>query len=161
MQGSTAVPHPPRNSKHPLTQLLECPPETSLELGQSARSLQFEEGECVFRQDETCAGLYLLVSGTFARRADRMGMHMLLSTGVPGELVELAAALGDKRHTYTLLAKTPGSALLLPMDALEKVFRQYQPLRMHLLEELAREVSRAYGAVWLLRMSKQRRARVG
>ncbi len=159
MQGMAAVPHPQHNSKHPLTQLLECPPETSQVLGESARSLQFDEGECVFRQDETCAGLYLLVSGSYARRADRMGMHMLLSTGAPGELVELAAALGDKRHTYTLVAKTTGSALLLPLVALENAFRQYPPLRMHLLEELAREVSRAYGAVWLLRMSKLRRAR--
>jgi hypothetical protein len=32
---------------------------------------------------------------------------------------------------------------------------------MRLLEELAREVSRAYGAVWMLRMSKMRRAKAG
>lgn len=160
MQASVVPPHQNHHgTTHPLTQLLECPPETSLLLGRSVRTLQFEEGDYVFRQDEPCAGLYLIVTGSYTRKVERMGMRMVLSTGSPGELVELAAALGDKRHTYTLMAKTAGSALILPIEALEKAFQQYPPLRMHLLEELAREVSRAYGAVWLLRMSKMRRAR--
>jgi CRP-like cAMP-binding protein len=34
--------------------------------------------------------------------------------------------------------------LMLPIDALKQVFEKYPPLRMRLLEELAREVSRAY-----------------
>jgi CRP-like cAMP-binding protein len=144
---------------HPLTQLLECPPETSLQLGQSIRTLQFEEGETIFRQDAPCAGLYLLVSGNFLRRIERLGTRLTLAPGSPGDLVELAATLGDKRHTYSLLARTRGSALLLPMETLDSAFTQYPPLRMHLLEELAREVSRAYSAVWLLRMSKMRRSR--
>jgi len=161
MQATVVPPHQNHGTTHPLTQLLECPPETSLQLGRSVRTLQFEEGDCVFNQDEACAGLYLIVSGGYIRKVERLGMRMVLSTGSPGELLELAAALGDKRHTYSLYAKTAGSALLLPMEALEKAFVQYPPLRMHLLEELAREVSRAYGAVWLLRMSKMRRARTG
>jgi CRP-like cAMP-binding protein len=33
---------------------------------------------------------------------------------------------------------------MLPIEALKKVFENYPPLRMRLLEELAREVSRAY-----------------
>jgi hypothetical protein len=33
---------------------------------------------------------------------------------------------------------------LLPIEALQQVFVNYPPLRMRLLEELAREVSRAY-----------------
>jgi CRP-like cAMP-binding protein len=145
---------------HPLTQLLECPPETSLQLGRSVRTLQFEEGDAIFRQDAPCAGLYLLVSGNFLRRVERMGTRLTLAPGSPGDLLELAATLGDKRHTYTLIARTRGTALLLPMENLESAFAQYPPLRMHLLEELAREVSRAYSAVWLLRMSKMRRTRV-
>ena len=162
MQATVVAPHQNHHgTMHPLTQLLECPPETSLQLGRSVRTLQFDEGSSVFNQDEPCAGLYLIVSGSYIRKVERMGMRMVLSTGMPGELVELAAALGDKHHTYSLIAKTSGSALLLPMDALEKAFLQYPPLRMHLLEELAREVSRAYGAVWLLRMSKMRRPRTG
>jgi CRP-like cAMP-binding protein len=144
---------------HPLTQLLECPPETSTQLGQSVRTLQFEEGDAIFRQDMPCDGLYLLVTGSYLRRVERLGLRITLAPGSPGDLVELAATLGDKRHTYTLLAKTQGTALLLPMVTLDSAFSQYPPLRMHLLEELAREVSRAYSAVWLLRMSKMRRSR--
>ena len=62
----------------------------------------------------------------------------------PGQLVELAAVLGDGRHTYTLTAQTAGSVLLLPIQALSQAFQEHPPLRMQLLEELAREVSRAY-----------------
>ncbi|MGA9670460.1 MAG: hypothetical protein WBQ94_14700, partial [Terracidiphilus sp.] len=61
-----------------------------------------------------------------------------------GDLVELGAALGDGPHTYTLSALTPGSLLLLPTEALNLAFQSYTPLRMQLLAELAREVSRGY-----------------
>ena len=71
---------------HPLTQLLECPPETSLQLGRSVRTLQFEEGDAIFRQDAPCAGLYLLVSGNFLRRVERMGTRLTLAPGSPGDL---------------------------------------------------------------------------
>ena len=74
-----------------------------------------------------------------------------------GDLVELAAALGDRIHTYTLLAQTPGSVLLLPIEALHQAFQSYPPLRMRLLEELAREVSRAYHLCTLTNLSRARR----
>jgi CRP-like cAMP-binding protein len=116
MQPSLVPPQQPKyQAALPLTQLLECPPEIAQLVGRSVRSLEFQESEAVFRQDAPCAGLYLLVSGSYVRRADRMGMRMMLSTASQGDLVELAAALGDKRHTYTLAARSPGSALLLPM----------------------------------------------
>jgi CRP-like cAMP-binding protein len=61
-----------------------------------------------------------------------------------GELLELAAVLGDGQHHFTLTAQTAASVLLLPMEAVSRAFQSYAPLRMKLLEELAREVSRAY-----------------
>ena len=69
---------------------------------------------------------------------------MALGNARTGDLVELAAVLGDGLHTYTLCAQTPSSMLMLPIQALKQVFEKYPPLRMRLLEELAREVSRAY-----------------
>jgi CRP-like cAMP-binding protein len=72
-------------------------------------------------------------------------------------LVELAATLGDGHHTYTLTAQTPGSVLLLPMEALSQAFQNYPPLRMQLLEELAREVSRAYNSCCQSRSTRSRR----
>jgi len=48
----------------------------------------------------------------------------------------------------------------LPMQALEQAFRLHPPLRMRLLEELAREVSRAYVACCATRTAGLRR-RVG
>ena len=70
--------------------------------------------------------------------------------------MELAAVLGDGRHTYTLTAQTQGSVLLLPMGALQQAFQQHPPLRMQLLEELAREVSRAYSACCVTRTTRPR-----
>ena len=84
-------------------------------------------------------------------------MRVTLGSARPGDLVELAAALGDGHHTYTLSAVTYGSLLLLPMDALRKSFEGYPPLRMRLLEELAREVSRAYITCCLTRVTPARR----
>jgi CRP-like cAMP-binding protein len=73
-----------------------------------------------------------------------------------GDLVELAATLGDSHHTFTLKALTPGTLLLLPIEALQRAFESYPPLRMRLLEELAREVSRAYIACCLNRRVQTR-----
>ncbi len=141
----------------PLTELLECPPETGNLLTGAAQCVNFAAGEPVFRQDADCKGLYLVVSGRFVRKAERLKMRLTLGSARSGDLVELAAALGGSRHTYTLNAVTPGTALLLPIDPLRQAFETYPPLRMRLLEELAREVSRAYGACCLNRSIPVRR----
>ena len=46
---------------------------------------------------------------------------------------------------------------MLPIDALHQAFESYPPLRMRLLEELAREVSRAYITCCLTRVTPARR----
>jgi CRP-like cAMP-binding protein len=142
---------------HPLAELLQCPPATGSLLNGAAQCIDFDAGEIVFRQSGVCRGLYVVVSGQFLRRAERMEARLTLGPARTGDLVELAAALGDGHHTYTLVAQTPGSVLLLPMGALSQAFEKHPPLRMQLLEELAREVSRAYNACCLNRTGKTRR----
>jgi CRP-like cAMP-binding protein len=144
-------------STHPLAELLACPPATSNLLTASAQSIEFQTGEVIFSQSGPCLGLYLVVSGQLLRRTDRLSMRITLGVARCGDLVELAAALGDKIHTYTLVAQTPGSVLLLPIDALHQAFQSYAPLRMRLLEELAREVSRAYHLCSLSNLTRARR----
>ena len=80
---------------HPLAELLECPAETGNLLNGAARCFDFAAGDIVFRQSETCQGLYVVVSGQFQRRAERMEARLTLSPARTGDLVELAAALGD------------------------------------------------------------------
>ena len=145
---------------HPLAELLACPPSTSSLLTASAKAFEFDTGTVLFRQSSPCLGLYLVVSGQLLRRAERMEIRVTLGGARPGELVELAAALGDRIHTYTLIAQTPGSVVLLPIDALQQAFQSYPPLRMRLLEELAREVSRAYHLSTLLNPARPRRRSV-
>jgi CRP-like cAMP-binding protein len=142
---------------HPLAELLECPASAGNLLNGAAESLQFDAGEMVFRQHETCKGLYVVVSGLFVRKAERLNSRLTLGSARAGDLVELAAALGDERHTYSLSAQTPGVVLMLPIGALRQVFEAYPPLRMKLLEELAREVSRAYISCCLNREVLKRR----
>jgi len=141
----------------PLAELLECPPATGNVLNGSAQCIDFDAGQNVFRQSEICKGLYVIISGQFMRKTERLTTRLTLGSARPGDLVELAAALGDGNHTYTLTALTPGSVLLLPNDALNLAFENYPPLRMRLLEELAREVSRAYDACCLTRTARVRR----
>jgi CRP-like cAMP-binding protein len=129
---------------HPLAELLACPPETGSLLTASAQTIGVDAGQVVFRQNGPCAGLYLVVQGQFTRRTERLEVRIMLGSARAGDLLELAAALGDLRHTYSLVAQTAGSLFLLPIDALNQAFETHPPLRMHLLEELAREVSRAY-----------------
>jgi CRP-like cAMP-binding protein len=131
---------------HPLAELLACPSQAGDLLSGASQILKFEAAYVVFRQHEACEGLYLLAAGNFARSAMRRNTRLALGMARPGELVELAAALGDGRHTYTLTAVSAGSLLMLPMPTLNRAFDIHPPLRMHLLEELAREVSRAYTA---------------
>ena len=142
---------------HPLAEILDCPPVTKELLNGAAQSIDFDAGETVFRQSGACRGLYVVVSGQFLRKTERLETRLMLAPVRAGDLVELAAALGDCRHTYTLCAQTPGSMLLLPMEALNQAFQSYPPLRMHLLEELAREVSRAYNVCCMNRTVKTRR----
>ncbi len=142
---------------HPLAELLDCPPEAGNLLNGSAQCIEFDAGEVVFRQQGECKGLYVVVSGSFVRKAERLKTRLTLGPARTGDLVELAAALGDGHHTYTLTAQTPGSLLLLPIEGLNQAFERYPPLRMRLLEELAREVSRAYISCCLNRTVNLRR----
>jgi len=141
---------------HPLAELLECPPEIGTLLSSSTRCIDFEDGQTVFRQAETCKGLYVVISGVLLRRTERLNTRLTLAPVRPGNLVELAAALGNGEHTYTLSAQTSGSLLLLPIEALNRAFESYPRLRMQLLEELAREVSRGYITSCLSRKAIER-----
>lgn len=142
---------------HALAELLACPLEAENLLSASSECIQYDAGEVVFRQGSPCKGLFVVVSGVFVRKAHRMDTWITLGPARTGDLVELAAALGDGRHTYTLTALTAGSLLLLPIHVLHRAFEIYPPLRMRLLEEQAREVSRIYFACCINRMSHRRR----
>lgn len=144
---------------HPVAELLECPPGIGLLLNRAAQCLSFEAGEVVFPQSGICRGLYLVITGQFLRQAERREARLTLGPARAGDLVELAAALGDRQHTYTLAAQTAGSILMLPIEALNQAFQSFSPLRMKLLEELAREVSRAYNTCCFSRLARPRRAR--
>lgn len=143
---------------HPVAELLACPPELSVLLTASAQTLEFQAGDMIFRQGQDSRGLYLVVAGQLLRRSERMETRIVLGQARPGDLVELAATLGDGRHTYSLMGQSAGSLLLLPAESIEKAFAAYPPLRMRLLEELAREVSRAYiSMAYSWKMRKRRR----
>jgi CRP-like cAMP-binding protein len=142
---------------HPVAELLDCPPETGNLLTGAAQCLDFHSGDVVFQQNGDCRGLYLVLSGQFVRKAERLKARVTLGTARAGELVELAASLANSRHTYTLRALTPGTLLLLPTGALDQALDSYPAMRMRLLEELAREVSRAYLACRMDRKARMRR----
>jgi CRP-like cAMP-binding protein len=140
----------------PLAEILNCPPETGHVLNAAAEYINFEPGAIVFRQGGPCRGLYVVVSGQFLRKAERLESRLTLGPARVGDLVELGAALGDTRHTYTLTALTPSSVLMLPLEALNQAFCGFPAMRMQLLEELAREVSRGYFAICQARTSRLR-----
>jgi len=142
---------------HPLAELLECPQEAENLIAGASTCIDFDAGQVVFRQHTHCKGLYVIVSGDFVRSAERFQMRLTLGSVRPGDLVELAAALGDGRHTYTLRSLSSGSLLFLPIEVLHRAFESHPPLRMRLLEELAREVSRAYITCCLSRVTPARR----
>jgi CRP-like cAMP-binding protein len=141
----------------PLAELLQCPPAVGNLLNASAQTIELEDGRVVFRQSEACRGLYVIISGLFLRRTERLEARLTLGPVRAGDVVELAAALGDGQHTYTLTTQEPGSVLLLPLADLRRAFDLFPPLRMQLLEELAREVSRGYGASFHSRIASVRR----
>jgi len=140
------IPQNDASAAHPLSELLACPPAAGNLLTASARNVDFLAGETIFRQQEQSQGLYLIVTGQLVRRAHRRDAWVVLGMARPGELVELAAVLGDRHHTFSLIGHTAGSFLLIPFDPLQQAFRVYPPLKLRLLGELAREVSRAYRA---------------
>ncbi len=146
---------------HPLAELLACPPAVAGLLNASAECVEFDVGNSIFRQSAPCRGLWVVIAGSLQRKAERIESRVLLGSVRAGELVELAAVLSDGSHTYTLTAQSPGSALLLPIEALRQAFQAYPPLRMQLLEELAREVSRAYAMCCVSRLGGTRRRSAG
>lgn len=148
-------------SPRPIAELLACPPAIGNLLNASAECIAFETGDTIFQQNDICRGLYVVVAGQLLRKAARLDARLTLGTVRAGEVVELAAMLGDVRHTYTLVAQTTGTVMRLPKEALHRAFQAYAPLRMQLLEELAREVSRAYALCCATRMAGIRRRSVG
>jgi hypothetical protein len=145
----------------PIAELLACPPTVGNMLNASAECIEFDAGDVIFHQNDICQGLYVLISGQLLRKAARLDTRLTLGTVRAGEVTELAAMLGDVRHTFTLVAQTKGTAMRLPKEALQRAFQLYPPLRMQLLEELAREVSRAYGICCTTRLSGMRRRPTG
>jgi len=141
----------------PVAELLACPRSVSDLLSASAQTISFEHGQNIFRQDDGCAGLYVVLEGRLLRRSEQSHVRVSLGVTGPGDLVELAAALGKPRHTYSLVGQGTGSLVLLPLDQLNRAFEACPALRMQLLEELAREVSRAYYASTLARDLLMRR----
>lgn len=141
----------------PLVKLLEGSPAAGHLLHPSAQSLNCAAGEVVFQQNEDCKGLYLVLAGEFLRKAGQLKSRLSLGTVGAGELVELAAVLGEGHHCYTLTAQTAGSLLMLPLAGVRRAFESYPVLRMKLLEELAREVSRAYQVCGLFHSTAGRR----
>lgn len=141
----------------PIAELLACPPAIGNMLNAAAECIEFVVGDVIFHQNDMCQGLYVVVSGQLMRKAARIDARLTLGTVRAGELVELAAMLGDVRHTYTLAAQTNGTVMRLPKESLLRAFQSYAPLRMQLLEELAREVSRAYTLCCATRLSGIRR----
>jgi CRP-like cAMP-binding protein len=142
---------------HPIAELLACPPAIGGMLNASAECIEFDAGDVIFHQNDICQGLYVLISGQMLRKAARLDARLTLGSVRAGEVVELAAMLGDVRHTYTLLAQSKGTVMRLPKEALQRGFQLYPPLRMQLLEELGREVSRAYGVCCATKMAAVRR----
>jgi CRP-like cAMP-binding protein len=144
----------------PIAELLDCPPAARELLDGSAQFMDFDVFETVFQQGTSCRGLYVAISGQFVRKAERLETRLILGSVRPGQLVELGPLLCDGVHSYTLSNVEAGALLLLPKEALYEVFTQYPPLRMRLLEELAREVSRGYIAScrdWASRMRQRTR----
>lgn len=144
----------------PIAELLACPPAIGNLLNAAAECIQFVVGDIVFHQNDLCQGLYVVIAGQLQRKAARIDARLTLGTVRAGEIVELAAMLGDARHTYTLAAQTNGTIMRLPKESLHRAFQQYAPLRMQLLEELAREVSRAYALCCATRLAGIRRRNV-
>jgi CRP-like cAMP-binding protein len=141
----------------PIAELLACPPVVGNMLNASAESVAFDTGDVLFHQNDLCRGLYVPISGYLVRKTARLDARLTLGTVRPGEIVELAAMLGDVRHTYTLIGQSKGMVLRLPIEALLRAFELYPTLRMRLLEELAREVSRAYGMCSVAKLTGLRR----
>jgi hypothetical protein len=148
--------HEPAAS-HPIAELLACPPTIGNMLNAATECIEFDAGDVVFHQNDVCRGLYVLVSGQLLRKTARFDTRLSLGTVRAGEVVELAAMLGDVRHTYTLIGQTKGTVLRLPKETLQRAFELYPRIRMQLLEELAREVSRAYNLCCATRMAGIRR----
>jgi CRP-like cAMP-binding protein len=144
------------NAPRPIAELLACPPEIGSMLNATAVNIEFDAGDILFHQDEVCRGLYLPISGYLLRKASRRDARLTLGTVRAGEVVELAAMLGDVRHTYTLIGQSRGAAMRLPKEALLRAFDAFPTLKMRLLEELAREVSRAYGMCCVVKHSSMR-----
>jgi CRP-like cAMP-binding protein len=161
MQSAAISEHRDAAAARPIAELLACPPAVGNMLNASAECIEFDAGDVIFHQNDMSQGLYVVISGYMLRKTARLDTRLTLGTVRAGEVTELAAMLGDVRHTFTLIAQTKGTAMRLPKEALQRAFHLYPPLRMRLLEELAREVSRAYAICGATRLAGMRRKSTG
>ena len=91
----------------PIAELLACPPAVANMLNASAECIEFDAGDVIFTKT-SIPGLYVVIAGYMLRKAERMDTRLTLGTVRAGEVMELAAMLGDVRHTYTLVAQVQG-----------------------------------------------------
>lgn len=150
---------PPATPAAPVAELLACPPAIGELLGKAVQRRQYASSEILFAQGAPCEGLFLLMEGEFARSALRREKRLALGSVHSGSLVELAAVLGSGVHNYTLSATGTSAALLFPLQVFREALELHPPLRMRLLEELGREVSRVYGIAYLPRRTRNRAPR--
>jgi hypothetical protein len=85
---------------HPLAELLECPPRDREPAERLGAVHRFRCGDVVFRQRTPARGSTLWFQGSFCARTERLDTRLTLGPARAGDLVELAAALGDGPHLH-------------------------------------------------------------
>lgn len=108
-----------------------------------ARLVRFRKGQMIFRQGETCPGMYVVGSGLvriFKRGAQ--GQEKILHLVGPGETFAEVAALGEFECPASAEAISATTCVFVPIESLQQLIRENHELCRQLLMGLCLWVRR-------------------
>lgn len=99
-----------------------------------AETRQLGTGEVVFRKDDRCDGLYVVVDGGVMIRREEPGEPMeRLRDLAPGEVFgEMEVLDGGQRRQFTARASAPARLLRIPLIPLQALFKEHPTVETRL-----------------------------
>jgi CRP-like cAMP-binding protein len=114
-------------------------------LADAARKQAVSTAELIFRQGETAASFYLLLSGRVRLVQHTLeGKDVTMSTFVPGDVIGIGAALIGEAYPGSAEALELVALLALPGDLMWQVMNECAPLAVHMLRFVVARLHEAH-----------------
>jgi CRP-like cAMP-binding protein len=97
-------------------------------------------GKVLFREEETCQGIFFVESGELELTISSGNKKMTLGVALLGQLLGLAPAIREAQYPFTATAISDCQALFVPAEEVRSYLRQNPETCLHTVQILGSEV---------------------